>query len=113
MKGLIIEGGWWWRFIPRINRAMALFPFILARRGVLHPVLLQHERIHLAQQLELLIIPFYVWYLLEYSWHRLNGKSHLQAYFQISFEQEAYRHETDEDYLTNRPLWAFLKRKVT
>lgn len=110
MKGLIIEGGWWWRFMPRINRAMAVFPFILARRGEVHPVLIQHERIHLAQQLELLIIPFYIWYFLEYFGHRVMGKSHMQAYLDISFEKEAYRHEEDPEYLLDRPFWAFLKR---
>ncbi len=110
MNGLIIEGGWWWKYLPKVNRAIALFPFILARKGVIHPVLLQHERIHLAQQLELLILPFYLLYLLEYVGHRITGKDHMQAYLAISFEQEAYRHENDPEYLKQRPFWAFLKR---
>jgi hypothetical protein len=110
MNGLIIEGGWWWNYLPKVNRAMALFPVILVRKGVMHPGLLQHERIHLAQQLELLVLPFYLWYMLEYIGHRLTGKDHLQAYMAISFEREAYAHENEDGYLQRRPFWAFLKR---
>lgn len=96
--------------MPKINRAMAIFPFILARKGVVNSVLLRHERIHLVQQLELLILPFYLWYLLEYLWYRIIGKGHLEAYMAISFEREAYGHEQDPTYLQHRPFWAFLKR---
>ena len=106
--GWIIEGGWWWRIMPSIHRAMAVFPFILIRRGAVNPVLIHHERIHLAQQVELLILPFYLWYLIEYLWHRCQGKPHMQAYLAISFEREAYRHEKEPDYLTGRRFWAFL-----
>ena len=109
MKGLIIEGGWWWKVIPRVNRAMSLFPFVLVRKGMSNPVLIQHERIHLVQQLELLILPFYLWYLAEYLWHRLKGKNHMDAYMAISFEREAYQYERDPNYLANRPFWAFIK----
>jgi hypothetical protein len=47
---------------------MALFPFIMLRKKDLPhtPQLLNHERIHLMQQLELLVLPFYIWYLIEY-----------------------------------------------
>jgi hypothetical protein len=39
--------------------AMALFPFILLnRRKKITDVLINHERIHLMQQLEMLVIPF-------------------------------------------------------
>ena len=54
--------------------AMAIFPFILVHRSSI-PVgekLLNHERIHLQQQLELLIIPFYIWYGLEYLFYILR-----------------------------------------
>lgn len=108
MNGWIIEGGWWWKMMPPINRAIALFPFILVRKGARNPVLLHHERIHLVQQLEMLILPFYLWYLVEYLWHRSSGKGHLQAYLAISFEREAYTFEKDPAYLTRRRFWAFL-----
>ncbi len=89
---------------------MALFPFVLIKHKhyVLNERLINHERIHLRQQLELLIIPFYIWYLAEYLWLRLRGMKHKQAYYAISFEREAYAREYDLDYLQYRPLWNFL-----
>ena len=90
-------------------RAIALYPFVLLRYADdrLDPVLLNHERIHLRQQLELLVIPFYVLYLTEYVWHRRRGMSHVEAYLRISFEREAYAHERRLDYLANRSAFAF------
>lgn len=88
---------------------MALFPFILVKQKNPSAILLNHEKIHLRQQLELLVIPFYVWYLLEYLWHRLKGKSHYAAYRRISFEREAFAHDQALDYLEKRKPWSFWK----
>lgn len=87
---------------------MALFPFVLVRRPNPTPELLNHERIHLRQQLELLLLPFYVWYLLEYVIGRLRHRDHYSAYRNISFEREAFAHDADLNYLTTRHWWAFL-----
>ena len=90
-------------------RAIVLFPFILLR----YPEdrhdrqLLNHEKIHVRQQVELLVIPFYVWYVAEYYWHRWRGKNRVDAYLAISFEREAYAHERDFQYLNRRPRFAF------
>lgn len=96
-------------FIPA--RGMALFPFILVKdaRDRQDACLLRHERIHLRQQAELLVIPFYVWYLLEYLWHRFRGMGHFSAYLRISFEREAYEHDRDPQYLQRRRWGSFLK----
>jgi hypothetical protein len=91
----------------RVN-GMALFPFILVQRPNPSARLINHERIHHRQQLELLILPFYVWYLLEYGYHRLRGLPHDDAYRAIRFEREAYRHDGEPDYLKRRRFWAFL-----
>jgi hypothetical protein len=81
--------------------AMALYPFILInRRKELSPVMLNHERIHLMQQLEMLIIPFYVLYLIELV---------CKGYRNISFEREAYVNEKDADYLKRRKLFSWLR----
>ncbi|MBK9636470.1 MAG: hypothetical protein IPO63_01110 [Bacteroidetes bacterium] len=90
---------------------MALFPFILFKRKdfSLSPSLINHERIHLQQQLELLIFPFYIWYLTEYLFFRMTGKKHQQAYRSISFEKEAYQNENDMNYLKTRKRWAYLR----
>lgn len=86
---------------------MALFPFVLVRRPNPGAVLLNHERIHLRQQLELLLIPFYLWYLTEYFIRRLQHHDHYTAYRNICFEREAFTHEADLTYLKSRRWWAF------
>jgi len=86
---------------------MALFPLVLVRAVRPSAVLLNHERIHLRQQLELGILPFYLWYLLEYLIRRFQYKTHYLAYLNISFEREAYAHETNFDYPTKRPWLGF------
>jgi hypothetical protein len=90
---------------------MALFPFILIRQTVFRhdPVLVNHERIHLRQQLELLVIPFYVLYLLNYLINLVIYFNHDKAYRQICFEKEAYSHESNMDYLKNRRIWGWIK----
>lgn len=92
-------------------RGMALYPFILLRDGAMKEdaVMMNHERIHHRQQLELLIIPFYVLYLLNYLLNRMQYRSHRDAYLNIVFEREAYAHERDIDYLNGRKMFSFLK----
>ncbi|KQB99233.1 hypothetical protein [Pedobacter sp. Hv1] len=84
--------------------AMALFPFILIKKQEQKndPVLINHEKIHLRQQLEMLILPFYVFYLLNYFINLLRYRNHDRAYFNISFEREAYHYEADLNYLSER-----------
>ncbi|RZK84416.1 MAG: hypothetical protein EOO98_16755, partial [Pedobacter sp.] len=47
---------------------MAVFPFILLKseRFKSDTEIINHEKIHLRQQLELLILPFYILYLINY-----------------------------------------------
>lgn len=84
--------------------AMALFPFIILKNEGQKKdrILINHEQIHLRQQLELLILPFYIFYLLNYFINLLRYRNHYQAYFNISFEREAYRFEADLNYLSER-----------
>jgi len=88
---------------------MAIFPFLIIKHKSPSKVLINHERIHFRQQIELLIIPFYLWYVIEYLLNRLKGQTDNQAYRNISFEKEAYQNDDDLDYLKKRKLWAFLK----
>ena len=91
-------------------RGMALFPFILLKRksDLDNPVLLNHERIHLRQQLELLIVPFYLFYLINYLYHLMRTFKHETAYRNIIFEREAYSKESQLNYLEKRKFFAFL-----
>lgn len=109
MAGRIICLPFFFR-LPGLRKvqAIALWPFIFIRdaRSQSDRVLLRHEAIHLRQQLELCVIPFYLIYLGEFLWHMVRGKNGHMAYRSISFEREAYRFETVEGYLQNRPLFA-------
>jgi len=70
---------------------------------------MNHERIHIKQQLELLILPFYVIYLIEFGIGWLRHKNKKKAYMNISFEREAYKNDTDFSYLKKREWWAWKK----
>lgn len=88
-------------------RAMALYPLIVVRdKTECTTELLQHEQIHLRQQLELLVIPFYLIYVLEYMWHLIILQDRKRAYHSISFEKEAYRFDREKGYLQNRKAYA-------
>ena len=90
---------------------MAIFPFILLRdrRMKDNHILINHERIHLLQQAELLIIPFYLWYVMEYLMRLAVYRNKKEAYHNISFEREAYSNEKNLNYLKNRSFWGFIK----
>ncbi|WP_343696980.1 hypothetical protein [Flavobacterium sp.] len=96
--------------IPNGYRGMAVFPFIIVKYDFdkTNGVFVNHEKIHLRQQLEFLVIPFFIWYLLEYLIRLIQYKNKDLAYRNISFEREAYGHETDLNYLKNRPFFKFL-----
>lgn len=89
-------------------KAIALWPFIIIRNkgSKQDRVLIRHEVIHLRQQIELMVLPFYLIYLMEFLWHLMRGGNWQLAYRSISFEREAYRYETEENYLANRPVFA-------
>lgn len=91
--------------------ALALCPFVLLKNKKFrnNTVLINHERIHLRQQLELLVLPFYIWYLLEYLFRLIQFREHHLAYLNISFEREAYQNEKDLYYLKQRSFASFLK----
>ena len=90
---------------------MAIFPFILLKKESYKAdkEIINHEKIHLRQQLELLILPFYILYLLNYLINLLRYKTHDLAYRKIIFEQEAYNHETNLNYLKEGNWFSWLK----
>ncbi len=82
-------------------RALAFFPFIIIpSTTIVDDVLINHERIHLRQQLELLVLPFHIWYLI--ALYRVG-------YLQIKFEREAYANENNLNYLKHRKPYSFMK----
>ncbi|PRY53771.1 DNA phosphorothioation-dependent restriction protein DptG [Arcticibacter pallidicorallinus] len=96
--------------IARLPAAgMALFPFILVKRKAYKEdkVLINHEKIHLVQQLELLLIFFYIIYLVHYVINLARYRSHRMAYLNIVFEREAFHMDADLLYLKRRRLFAW------
>lgn len=91
--------------------AMAIYPFLLLKNKTLkvNAVVLNHEKIHFRQQLELLVLPFYLLYLTHYLVNRLKKQNHYNAYMNIAFEKEAYLNEQDLTYNKNRKWFAWLK----
>lgn len=72
----------------------------------LTPQIVNHERIHTAQQRELLFIPFYIIYLLEWILRLMQKRNWYRAYKAISFEREAYGNGNDLTYLSRRRHYA-------
>lgn len=97
--------------IPKGYRGLTVFPFVFVkyRFDSENKILVNHEKIHIRQQLELLVLPFFLWYFVEYSVRLLQYKNANVAYRNISFEREAYANELDFDYLKNRTFFSFLK----
>jgi len=96
--------------VPRGYIGITIFPFVILKTKNLKQdlVLLNHEKIHLRQQIELLVIPFFIIYVFEFLIRLIQyGKWNL-AYRNISFEREAYANEKDLNYLKSR---SFLKFK--
>lgn len=107
--------------------AITLFPFIFIGREYKgyfnknpdeYKTLIRHEGIHYKQALELLIIPFYLWYLIEWAIRLVQyrnartiyGKKDWKAaYRNISFEREAYCNDTKPAYLKTRKRFASFK----
>jgi hypothetical protein len=112
MKPIVKIGTWFW--FPKGVIGMTLFPFIFVDKAYYMRVsklcnesLIRHETIHFRQQMEMLVILFYLWYGLEYLAKLIPyGK---EAYNNISFEREAYMCDMDITYLKNRKFWEFLK----
>ena len=90
---------------------IALWPFIILKKAGFKTdtVFMNHERIHLRQQLELLVVFFYLWYGIEYVFRLVQYKNRHKAYRNISFEREAYGNEKDLQFLHRRHFYNFLK----
>lgn len=97
--------------VPKGYVGITIYPFVFLKYEALKEdtVLLNHERIHLQQQIELLIIPFFVIYGFEFLIRLLQYKRWSLAYRNISFEREAYFQEAQLNYLKHRRVYSFLK----
>ena len=93
--------------------AITLAPFgVYVQKEYLPPYwnyksIVNHESIHWKQQMEMLIIFFYLWYLIEWIIRIfVNGK---KAYISLAFEREAYANDYKPEYLKTRKPYSWLK----
>lgn len=87
--------------------AINLFGILFVRKeAAINVVVLNHERIHTKQMHEMLYLPFYAWYLAEWTVRLLRPGN---AYRNISFEREAYARQADLSYPDKRKPYAWLR----
>jgi len=90
--------------------AITIGPIVLLKDQSLltNPAFINHERIHFRQQLELLFLPFFLLYTLEFLLRLAYYHNLYTAYRNISFEREAYANQDNPNYLQNRKPLHFL-----
>ncbi len=94
---------WFW------YSAITVYPFVLIRERDYSRVVLNHEYIHLKQQLEMLIVFAYVWFAIEFLFKLLYYRNFRKAYMSVSFEREAVAGERLIGYLSVRKPYTWLK----
>lgn len=108
--------------IPPTGFKAITIGWIFVRKGTILSVYdLHHEQIHQSQQREMLYLPFFVWYAIEWVVRMaitmvevIKGECDTEDWMHeacrsISFEHEAYYNQYDMDYLGSRRPWSFLK----
>ena len=91
-------------------RSVSIYPFIFLKFNCdkTNTYLLNHERIHIQQQKECFVIPFFVIYFLNFVINFFRYFSFDKAYRNICFEKEAFSNEERLDYLQNRKSLSFI-----
>lgn len=97
--------------VPKGFSGITVFPFVFMRdvSKAKDKVFRNHEKIHLRQQLEMLIFLFFIWYAVEFLVRLWLCGDRYNAYRSLSFEREAYANEQTIDYLEKRRFFSFLK----
>ena len=100
-------------FFMQVN-GITLWPFIFIRKDLnLDPerkkILINHERIHIAQQRELFVLIFYLMYVFYWITGLIKFRNAKEAYMEIPFEKEAYKNDHDELYLLRREKQSWRK----
>ena len=92
-------------------KAINLFGILFARKGAnINERTLNHERIHSEQMRELLFVPFYLLYIIEFIIRiPMSDFDVHKAYRNISFEREAFANDENFEYLKTRKLFSAFK----
>ena len=103
-------------FTPKWVDGITIFPFIFIRKGydkdmdeALYKELINHERIHIVQQGECLVLPWLLIYGFNYMVNLIRFKKHFEAYYNICMEREAYSNQSQKDYLDKRKTFQWKK----
>lgn len=121
------------KFIPfGTYTTMNLFGIIITKVE-LNDEIINHERIHSVQMLEVASVvaciigvlvtvadvsawwllmscpTYYIWYVIEYMWISVMHDKQVCAYRDISFEEEAHANDNNLNYLKNRTPFAWIK----
>ena len=84
-------------------KSITLWPFIfIEKKEKGNKVLINHEKIHMAQAKEMWVIGFYVLYTITYILNRMFGFSHKDSYRNLPWEEEAFSNQSNLDYLKTR-----------
>jgi integral membrane sensor domain MASE1 len=111
-KPKIKKMGGFLQFITGDNiAAITLAPFgiYVKEKYLTDAEMINHESIHWKQQMEMLILFFYLWYFIEW-FLKLILPPYNDAYNAISFEREAYDNENNLNYLEIRKHYCWIKR---
>lgn len=105
---MVIQNKFSDRIVPPVYNALTLYPFIFVRTDADEdPNLIPHEKIHLEQQKELFVIPFYIIYVLHWIINVITFCKY--PYYNIAFEQEAYNNDWNPNYLSTRKRYNWIK----
>ena len=88
---------------------ITIWPFIFSIHKMKgNRVHLNHERIHLKQEIECLLILYPIIYFGHYAYNRVFKRmDHMTAYDHICFEGEAYLNDNNMNYLVARTPYAW------
>ena len=96
------------KLVPPGAIAWAFAPFILFKdERYADETTINHELIHIEQEKELLLIPFYILYVANFIINIFRGTN--LPYRNIMFEREAYQNEDNLDYLKTRKRYNYFK----
>jgi hypothetical protein len=95
------------RLLSPDTTAVTFAPFgvYIKKQYLTDGVTVRHEFIHWRQQWEMALLPFYLWYGIEWSIRRIFG----YPYEEVSFEREAYDNDEKITYLDNRLPYSWVK----
>jgi len=112
-KNIVKFSGWLMvgKHGAREAKAAAFFPFVFVRKEeYATPIFVNHERIHIRQQIQTLFIGSWILTIFEDLYSRMFMKLKAPDYYLYrSVEQEAYRNQHNLNYLNERRWFELFK----